>query len=229
VNAANSFAPSRRQIILGGTLISAAGAVALLRPQRSYNILRQNALNDIIPRTIGPYMYASSTGLVVPDAVPKREYDQVLTRIYVANDRPAVMLLIAYGSAQDASLALHRPESCYPAAGYELGKPITADLRGTIEKQQAITMTAARQDRIEQLYYWTRVGSQFPTSQTEQDWAIFAANLHGTLPAGVLVRLSVRSTDRDAALSQMMMFNGMLLRASGIAGRRLLLGEGHRE
>lgn len=223
---ANSLVPSRRQVILGGTLISAAGAVALLRPQRSYDILPRDALNNIIPLTIGPYKYASSTGLVVPDAVPKREYDQVLTRIYVASDQPAVMLLIAYGSAQDASLALHRPESCYPAAGYEVSETITADLRGTIGKQRAITMTAARQDRVEQLYYWTRVGSQFPTSQIEEDWAIFTANLHGTLPEGVLVRLSVRLADHVAALSQLMRFNEMLLRASGVAGRRLLLGRG---
>lgn len=206
-------------------MVAAAGAAILWRPHRSTPILARGTLESIVPLRIGDYRYASSTGLIVPDASRTRHiYDQVLTRIYVADSLPPVMLLIAYGSAQNAGLAVHRPESCYPASGYALDHSAEVTLDGIQPGTMAIALTASRQDRVEQIYYWTRIGRRFPTSQVDEDLAVFAANFSGLMPDGVLVRLSIRSVDRAAALAQMRQFNTLLLDAGGYAGRRLLLG-----
>ncbi|HEX8485485.1 exosortase C-terminal domain/associated protein EpsI [Sphingomonas sp.] len=216
--------PDRRQIVMGGALLAAAATATLLRPVRTTRALSRGAMAAMVPLRIGEYRYASSTGLIVADPNETGEtYDQVLTRIYVADGKPPIMLLIAYGGAQDTGLALHRPDACYPSAGYQLSDRETTGLSG-VPSGTAVALTAARGDRIEQLYYWTRIGRQFPATAVEQKLAVFAANLRGVLPDGVLVRLSVRSTDRAAAVAGMRTFNEQLVGASGAAGQRILLG-----
>jgi EpsI family protein len=214
----------RRQVVLGGAMLAAAATASLLRPARTVERLLPGAMSATVPLSIGGYRYASSTGLIVADkGSASATYDQVLTRIYVAPDAPAIMMLIAYGGAQDTGLALHRPEACYPSAGYRLGERAESDLSG-VPGAAAVALTAARGDQVEQIYYWTRIGRRFPASSVQQKLAVFAANVRGVLPDGVLVRLSVRSTDRAAAITQMRAFNEALLGAVGSAGRRLLLG-----
>lgn len=219
-------APDRRQVLLGGALIAATATAAVLRPRRTIEVQNGRQLDAIVPLTIGDYRYASSSGLILPDVdQTKGIYDQVMTRIYVAGTAAPMMLLIAYGSAQDAGLAVHRPEACYPSSGYAIGDRADAALSG-VPGRTATVLTAARGDRVEQVYFWTRIGRRFPTSSMEEKWAVFSENLGGVLPDGVLVRLSVRSTDRLSAVAQMMTFNALLLQAGGDAGRRLLLGAG---
>lgn len=217
--------PDRRQLLLGGALTVAAGAAAWLRPRRTTVLLPDGALEKSVPLQLGDYRYASSTGLILPDSDQTSGiYDQVLTRVYVAPDAAPMMLLIAYGSAQDAGLAVHRPEACYPSAGYTIGARSTVELRG-VRGRKATALTASRGDRIEQIYFWMRIGKRFPTSPIDEKSAVFAANLRGVMPDGVLVRLSVRSTDARGALDQMMAFNTMLLGANDRMVRTVLLGE----
>ncbi|MDD1453123.1 EpsI family protein [Sphingomonas sp. H160509] len=217
--------PDRRQLLLGGALTAAAGAAAWLRPRRTTVLPPDGALEKSVPLQLGDYRYASSTGLILPDSdQTSGVYDQVLTRVYVAPDAAPIMLLIAYGSAQDAGLAVHRPEACYPSAGYTIGTQSTVNLRG-MRGRKATALSASRGDRIEQIYFWMRIGERFPTSPIDEKAAVFAANLRGVMPDGVLVRLSVRSTDASGALDQMMAFNAMLLGIDDRMGRTVLLGQ----
>jgi EpsI family protein len=223
---ASSFRlPDRRQVLLGGALTAAAGSAAWLRPRRTTVLLPDGALEKSVPLQLGDYHYASSTGLILPDSDQTTGiYDQVLTRVYVAPDAAPMMLLIAYGSAQDAGLAVHRPEACYPSAGYTISARSTVELRG-VSGREATVLSASRGDRIEQIYFWMRIGERFPTSPIDEKSAVFAANLRGVMPDGVLVRLSVRSTNARGALDQMMAFNAMLLGTGDRMGRAMLLGE----
>lgn len=221
-----SFAmPDRRQMVIGGALIAAAAAAAALTPRRTVESLSGAPLERMIPLHLGDYRFATATGLIVPDseAMGSHIYDQVLTRIYTARDRPPVMLLIAYGSAQDAGLAVHRPEACYPSSGYKMGKSARVALSGA-PGQEATALSATRGGEVEHIYFWTRIGDRFPTSPMEEKWAVLKANVGGILPDGILVRLSIRMLDRAAAITQMMAFNALLLDTIGDAGRRLLLG-----
>lgn len=216
----------RRQFLLGGALLAVSGAAWWLAPVQSIASAAEGALEAAIPRRIAGYRFATTTGLVLPDEQRTRVYDQVLTRIYIAEGQPAIMLLIAYGSAQDAGLAIHRPESCYPSAGYTVSptRPVALASLAKARAAAATFLSAERGDRVEQIYYWTRVGSRFPTSPAREKFDVLAANLGGAMPDGVLVRLSMLSREPDAALPQLEAFNAALIRAVGPAGRRMLLG-----
>lgn len=213
--------------MLGGTLLAASGAAFWLAPVQGIANAAEGALERAIPRRIGVYRFATTTGLVLPDEERTRVYDQVLTRIYIADGLPAIMLLIAYGSAQDAGLAVHRPESCYPSAGYSVSQTKPAQLAGLSGARGTATyLSAERGDRVEQIYYWTRVGDRFPDSPAREKMDVLTANLRGTMPDGVLVRLSMLSREPEAALPQLEAFNRTLIEAVGPAGRRMLLGPG---
>lgn len=217
--------PDRRQLMLGGAMLAATAAAFGLRPQRMVQRLPAGALDRAVPTIIGRWKFLTASGLVLPpqDEMTQQLYDQVLTRVYAADGLPSVMLLIAYGSAQDYTLQAHLPEVCYPSSGYTVSSiervPVT--LRpGTSDT--ATYLTAERPDRTEQVYYWLRIGDRFPATLSDERMAVIAANLRGVLPDGVLVRLSVLDDNRSAALGQLQRFNQQMLASLGSAGRRLL-------
>jgi EpsI family protein len=215
----------RRQLLLGGALLTAGAAATALRPISGNHRSAGTDLERVVPSKIGPYRFASSTGLIVPSRDEMRSgiYDQVLTRVYIADGRPPVMLLIAYGSAQDADLALHRPEACYPSAGYRLDQERELPLAG-IAGASATALTAIRGGHQEQLYFWSRIGRDFPPTRLQEKWAVLRYNLRREMPDGVLVRLSIRSPDWKEATRQMIEFNSTLLSSMELEGRHLLLG-----
>lgn len=219
-------APDRRQLLIGGALLAAAAAVSWLRPSRAGAPLPAEGLERWIPLRIGAYHYASSTALVIParEEMAAGSIDHLITRIYVAAGLPPVMMLVAYERAQDAALALHRPEACYPSAGYNISGRALVSLSG-VTGEQAVVLSAERGEQHEQIYTWMRIGRNFPTSGLQEKLAIMTSNLRGFLPDGVLVRLSVRSNDRAASIRQMEAFNAALLEAAGEAGRAALLGQ----
>ncbi|MFC3441135.1 exosortase C-terminal domain/associated protein EpsI [Sphingobium rhizovicinum] len=220
---------NRREWLLGGMLIGAAGAAFALRPRAAAQAIAPGTLAHIIPQTIGRYHYLSASGLVVPPQSVLREvtYADVLTRAYGAPGERAVMLLIASGSAQDAGLAVHRPEECYPAVGFDLSPIRTVPLSGPVPAgSRACFLTARRDDRTEHVYFWVRVGDGFPVSPVDQRLAVIRANLAGDLPLGVLARFSVIGGDADEALAMAEQFNAALLQGVGASGREMLLGHG---
>lgn len=219
--------PDRRQFILGGGLLAAAAAGVALRPRRLAEPLKDGTLDRLVPHRIGPYDYLTASGVVLPpsDELTERIYDQVLTRVYVADGLPPMMLLIAYGSAQDATLMLHRPDTCYPAAGFRLSGerhvPVALGAAGT---QTVNFVTAQRNERIEQILFWSRIGDRFPITQHDEKMSVFLSNLTGAMPDGVLVRLSSLLPNPADALRGLDLFNRQLLASMGAEGRRILLG-----
>ncbi len=218
----------RRQFVYGGALVAAAAVAIALTPRRLTDPIARDELDHAVPNVIGRYRFATVSGLVMPpqDEISERIYDQVLTRVYVADDVPPMMLLIAYGSAQDSGLQLHRPEVCYPASGYEISGIREIGLKGLRPGTdvQATFLTAARGSHTEQVLYWTRIGQHFPNSGWQEKSAIISANIGGSLPDGVLVRVSIQSPDRAEALRLVEGFNTAMVASLGARGRRLLLG-----
>jgi EpsI family protein len=189
---------TRRDTIIAATLIATTGAAHAMRPRNPIDLLESEQLNLLVPRDIGPWRFLSKAGLVVPpdDDLSGVLYAQLLTRTYIADAMPPMMLLIAQSPAQGGVLQVHRPEYCYPAAGFTLSGREDLMLSmpggGTVP---AVAFKAARPGREEQLVYWTRVGHELPTSWTAQRLAVAKANLRGYIPDGMLVRVSTVSTD----------------------------------
>jgi EpsI family protein len=221
--------PDRRQFLWGGLLLAGAAAAVALEPRRIVAALTEGALDRAVPETIGPWHFATQSGLVLPpqDDLSQRIYDQVLTRVYAAAGLPDIMLLIAYGSMQDAGLQLHRPETCYPGAGYTMGQSSREAISGLGNLgARATYISATKSDRTEQVYYWTRIGSEYPVTTWEEKAAILRENLHRERPDGILVRLSAISPVRNAVLPAIQQFNAAMISGLRKDGRRILLGQG---
>jgi EpsI family protein len=224
-----SSAVSRRMVLAGlAAGLTATGAYALA-PRRAEHRLLNQKLRDLIPATIGPWRYGSTDGVIVAreeEALPTDGYDQLVGRTYEAPDQPSIMLLVAYGSTQGSTLQLHRPETCYPGQGFTLSDFSEPDLDfARSSPVRARRFTATRDSRIERLVYWTRIAESFPRNTAGEYRAILGSVLTGTIPDGVLVRISTIDGDIAAGDRAIDRFIPELIRAMGTPGREILLGD----
>lgn len=219
----------RRTLVLGGLLL-AGGSIALARqPRITAPPMPTAALQKLIPDRVGDWTFQTSSGLVLPpvDELSARLYDGLVTKVYAAPGRSPMMLLVAYSNKQDGMLQVHRPEVCYPAGGYQLSPTqhveIPNGLGGSIA---ANAFAAVGVSRTEQVLYWTRIGDRFPIRWAAQRLAVVEANLAGTIPDGVLVRISNFDAELGQALPELSGFAATLLRQAGADARRILIGRG---
>lgn len=220
---------TRRSFVVGamagGTALTAYAAT----PRKEEHRLAKTKLGALIPVAIGPWRYINADGVVVARAeedIPTDGYDQLVTRTYEAPGRPSVMLLLAYGSTQGGSLQLHRPETCYPGQGFLLSEFDDLDLRfagvGPVHTRR---FTARRDDRIERLIYWTRIGADFPRNTAQEYRAILARVLAGVVPDGILVRMSTIGSNLRESDGALVEFASAMVAALSQGGRHILLGD----
>lgn len=220
---------NRRGFMIGGALaLTAAGAYALT-PRREERRLQRHKLGELVGRSIGPWSAVNVGGVVTAseEVEDKDGYDQLLTRVYQAPGLPTVMLLIAYGSTQGGTLQLHRPETCYPGQGFGLSSFQDAAFRFPAGLDvQARRFTATRDDRVERLTYWTRIGRDFPLDTAGEYAAIMRGVLRGAVPDGILVRLSTIGVGDVVADRAIDRFAQGMIGATNALGRQVLLGAG---
>lgn len=217
---------SRRELLLGGMLLTATAGAVFAQPRTAAGTVgpTPRVFAAAIPSRIGPYSRREADEIVMPDrdSDSLTVYQQYIARTYAGPGLAPISMLIAYGAAQDYTLQLHRPESCYPPAGFALSPSRRLTLPGT-PVIDAVTLAAQRIDRNDRLLYWTRVGDAFPDSLWDQRWVTVRALLARRVPDGVLVRLSTADDD-PAALAALVRFNAMLLASVAPVARALLLG-----
>ena len=218
--------PSRRAVIIAGFFAVTAGAAAALTPRFHERFLVGVKLGDVIPQKVGAWSAVDGGSVVVPEqAEATSVYDQVLTRSFVAPGQPAVMLLIAYGGAQSGLMKVHRPNVCYETNGFKIGalSPAQVHLSNgrTVPSERFI---ATRSDRIEQVLFWTRIGSGFPVTLDEQRWMTLQEGFKGLIPDGVLVRMSTIGPDAVASRKALDTFASALVNESGAQAKALLVG-----
>ncbi|KQU62032.1 hypothetical protein ASG67_02515 [Sphingomonas sp. Leaf339] len=220
---------SRRKMIIG---LAVGGTVVLSElyvPQRSVARISEAGFERLVPTTLGPWHYLTESGLVLPpeDQLSRTLYEQLLTRVYAENgsDDESVMLVLAYSSVQEGRLQVHRPEVCYPAAGFSIIENTAQEI--PITKDFAIPvrlLTADRGARREYVVYWTRVGDSMPVRWFDQRLMMAKANLQGSIPDGLLARASIIGTDRDAAFATLTRFVQTMVASTGKQGRAMLIG-----
>lgn len=221
---------TRRSMIAGGLLLGAAGLANSRRPDQPLKMLPGNRpqLNPLFPWKVGNWEYQTSSGLVLPppDQLSDKLYNAIITRYYASPTDLPVMMLVAYNGTQDGMLQVHRPEVCYPAAGYVVERDffIPLDAGGGVEVP-AHYLAARSVSRHEQLIYWTRIGNDFPIQWWRQHWAVAKENLKGRVPDGVLIRFSTAAPDDETAILTLKRFITPLFRTLKPAARRLLFGD----
>lgn len=215
----------RRKLLVGGLLAASSAAVWARQPSERIDYLGNRKLDDLIPKQIGGWKFATTSGLVVPpeDALSDSLYSQLMTRVYDNGRDPPVMLLIAQSAGQTGLLQVHRPEFCYPAGGFQLSpivqRPIPVAGRARLINQ----LTASAPGRTEQILYWTRVGDGMPISWRQQRLAVAIDNLKGKIPDAVLVRVSSVDLDWNSTFTRLGAFVEQLLSQLPVSGRKVLV------
>ncbi len=151
-------------------------------------------------------------------------YDQILSRTYVNKDGYRIMLSLAYGDDQRGGLQAHRPEVCYPAQGFKLGKVEEGALPtsfGTIDVRRLTTELGARNEPVT---YWLTVGDQVIKNKFDKRIAEIRLGLTGQIPDGLLFRVSSIDTDTARAFAMQQKFAADMMAAVPVETRRQLSG-----
>lgn len=220
---------NRRNLMLGGACILAAGAAYQLQPRRSLNLLGDRKIDEIIPSTFGGWVGQSDAGLVQPDlegSLAAKLYSQTSMRIYFNDEKgQAIMMLVAYGGTQSDLLQLHRPEACYPAVGFkiQMSKPALVPLRsgGSLPVRHVIAERAGRREHI---VYWARLGEFLPIDAGDQRRARLLMAMDGYVADGALFRFSTVNEDEGQAFRELDEFVVQLTDAVAVDARPALLG-----
>lgn len=214
----------RRKMLLGLAFAGSAGIAFARQPHTPIDYLGKTKLDSLIPKKIGPWEFATTSGLIVPpeDALSAALYSQLLTRVYTQGDEPPIMLLIAQASGQTGVLQIHRPEFCYPAGGFALSPIVPRPIAANGVRFDANQLTASQPGRTEQILYWTRLGDRMPATWRAQKIAVALDNLKGLIPDAVLVRVSTVDPDAELSFDRLQRFVAAMV-ASLPADRRKVL------
>jgi len=205
----------RRDFMVGAGCLVAAGAAQALHPRKRVQLIGSAKLEDITPRSFGQWRQIHVGDVIQPrteGTLSAELYSQMIGRIYQNTAGDYVMLAIAYGSTQSDLLQLHRPETCYPAFGFEISKSILSEIGVRAAQVPTRSLMARAPGRVENVTYWTRIGEYLPRTQTEQRVDKLRISLAGIIPDGILVRASSIGDDwaRSIALNRQFLNELML-------------------
>ena len=151
-------------------------------------------------------------------------YSQLLTRTYVNKQGYHIMLSMAYGDDQRGGLQAHRPEVCYPAQGFKLGKVedgLLPTAYGDIEVRRLSTHLGSRNEPVT---YWLTVGDQIIRTAMEKRLAQVRLGLTGQIPDGLLFRVSSIDNDTARGYAMQQKFTADMMAAVPAVTRKQLSG-----
>ncbi|MDW5416678.1 EpsI family protein [Iodobacter sp. CM08] len=139
-------------------------------------------------------------------------YSQIVSRTYINDKGEQIMLSIAYGRDQGGDGSqVHRPEYCYPAQGFELKNTRDEQLKYKNDYIPVRRLLAVNGSRTEPISYWVTVGETALRSGFDRKLAQISYGLKGTIPDGLLFRVSNISTDIEASYQLQEKFTNDLL------------------
>lgn len=220
-----SSALSRRNLLIGGILLSASGIAFARQPEIAAAPVDGKVFQSLVPKRFGMWQATESGDVLLPppDTLRDRLYDNLVTRSYTASGQNPVMLLLAYNNAQDGVLQVHRPEVCYPVGGFKLSETREIPFRDGSRIIPANFFTAVGPDRVEQVAYYTRLGQAYPRTWAEQRLAVMRANLAGDIPDGMLMRVSLLGRNPASAQAELEQFASSFMAAAPPKLRKLLV------
>ncbi len=186
------------------------------------------SLEAIVPRAFGGWTELPEQGVQVVNPQTKelldKLYSQILTRTYVNKQGYRIMLSMAYGDDQRGGLQAHRPEVCYPAQGFKLGKVEDGALPtsfGNIEVRRLTTSLGARNEPVT---YWLTVGDQVIKTALDKRMAQIRLGLTGQIPDGLLFRVSSIDGDDARGFAMQQRFAADMMAAVPADARKQLSG-----
>jgi EpsI family protein len=218
-------------IVLGCVAMIAAAALAyFLTPHRL--MARTHDSFDIdahIPYAFGEWAALKGVQAIrpPPDGLEREIYNQEVSRTFVNKDGRVVMFIIAYGESQSDRLQLHHPEVCYTAQGFRVTRPSTTPFAWSPDAPpiKLTRLVATREDRIEPISYWMRVGYDVSNSNWTRQALKLQYGLRGWIPDGALFRVSTVGLKPDMSFPLQDKFIRDLLNAVTPETRAFMIGD----
>lgn len=212
-------------MVLVALLAQAGKPVHKLADQRARLDLEQ-----VVPERFGDWKLLRAGGVVLPDpsvlANLQRLYTQTLSRAYVNSRGTVIMLSIAYGDDQRATMAVHYPEVCYPAQGFQVRSNRVDALstpHGTLPVRRLETELSRQ--RQEPVTYWVTIGDRISLGGFERRMIELEYGLQRVIPDGLLFRVSSVNRDTAQAFRDQDSFTRDLLGAVPAVSRQWLAGD----
>lgn len=209
-------------------ILSATLAVALTPTKRLADQKEKITLDAMIPKQFGDWRIDESILPVQVDAETQAKldkiYNQTLARTYVNSRNERIMLSIAYGGDQSDNLAVHKPEVCYYVQGFEITKSFSDELNTQYGKFPIKRLLAIKGNRTEPITYWITVGDKIVSPGMEQKLQQIRYGLTGSVPDGMLVRISNIDNDYVKSYNLQQLFIENLLIAISSKSRISLTG-----
>lgn len=170
------------------------------------DIKPREPLQSFAKPVIGSWQKDNSSRVLITNAVLddklQQAYTDLISETYFNADNQKVMLSVAYSDNQRDGLAVHLPEACYPAQGFEILQkkqiPLTLDDGRQLNIQY---MKTRRGNRVEPLVYWTIAGEHQYRNNFERKQVAIEYALNNIIPDGLIFRVSAIESDEEAALA----------------------------
>ena len=216
---------------LAALMCGASAASIALQPSRTASAKGTAiSLEAIVPKEFGEWVEIPNRVAEVVNPQTKelldKLYSQLLSRSYVNKDGYRIMLSLAYGDDQRGGLQAHRPEVCYPAQGFKLGKLEDGRLGTAFGDIEVRRLNTSMGERVEPVTYWLTVGSQVIQSNLDKRIAQIRLGLTGQIPDGLLFRVSSIDGDSAQAFKLQQKFVADLMSAVPDTARKQLSGLG---
>ncbi len=186
------------------------------------------SLEAIVPKAFGEWqeLPEQSAQVINPQTqeLLDKLYSQLLSRTYVNKDGYRIMLSMAYGDDQRGGLQAHRPEVCYPAQGFKLGKVEDGALQTAFGNIEVRRLTTALGARNEPVTYWLTVGDQVIQTNLQKRIAQIRLGLTGQIPDGLLFRISSIDNSSARAFAMQQKFAADMLASVPVPARKQLSG-----
>jgi EpsI family protein len=216
-------------VVLGVAMAVTAVATRALTPTSHMADAKGHfSLADMVPTRFGDWQLDTS---VVPLEVDPRTqealnkiYNQTLSRTYINSAGERIMLSIAYGGDQSNSMAVHRPEVCYVAQGFNVNSNQVGTLASGYGQLPVRRLVAVQGARNEPITYWITVGEHAINPGMSQKLQQLRYGLSGQVPDGMLVRVSSIGPDNAAAYRLQQQFVVDMLAGLSAPARTRLIG-----
>ena len=176
------------------------GAMLLAVVMKPHNLMARTHevfnIDQHLPTKFGDWKPVEGLNVVTPpppDSLEATIYNQEVSRGFVDSEGHVVMLMIAYGESQSDRLQLHHPEVCYTAQGFRVSRtsPLKLDYSPLGQPPlKATRLVAQREERIEPITYWMRIGYDNSSSNWARQALKLGYGLRGWVPDGALFRVS---------------------------------------
>lgn len=163
----------------------------------------KGSLMDVMPARIGDWVQQplAMNVQLPPDVAAqlKSIYTETVEKVYVNSSGEHVMVTVAYGRDQSDGFKVHRPEVCYSAQGFNVQKPVEAQLDLGQRKIGVQHVDTAKGDRYEPVTYWMVIGDRVVNTPWRHKLQQIDYAFHGVIADGLLVRVSSFSRDPERA------------------------------